>query len=133
MLGAVAAWGVGLAGSGLVGPLGGTLACLVVAGVADTVSVIARGSVIQLATDDAYRGRVSSVELVVGAAGPDVGNLRGGLVAGATSPAFALVSGAVVCLAGVAAVTVSNPRLRSFRPIEEPEPDHVRTKAARRR
>jgi MFS family permease len=127
MLGAVAVWGAGLVGFGLVRPLGATLACLVVAGVADTVSVIARGSVIQLATDDAYRGRVSSVELVVGAAGPDVGNLRGGLVAGATSPASALVSGALVCLAGVAAVTVSNPRLRSFRPAEEP--GDVRPKA----
>jgi MFS family permease len=124
MLGAVVVWGIALAGFGLVRPLWATLGCLVVAGVADTVSVIARGSVVQLATDDAYRGRVSSVELVVGAAGPDVGNLRGGLVAAATSPTVALVSGALACLAGVAAVAVSNPRLRSFRPAEEP--DYVR-------
>jgi len=124
MLGAVVVWGIALAGFGLVRPLWATLGCLVVAGVADTVSVIARGSVVQLATADAYRGRVSSVELVVGAAGPDVGNLRGGLVAAVTSPSVALVSGALACLAGVAAVAVSNPRLRSFRPVEEP--DYVR-------
>jgi MFS family permease len=122
MLGAVAAWGIGLAGFGLAGSLAATLACLAVAGVADTVSVIARASVVQLATDDAYRGRVSSVELVVGAAGPDVGNLRGGLVAGLTSPTVALVSGALVCLGGVAAIAATNPRLRSFRPVEEPAP-----------
>jgi MFS family permease len=122
MLGAVAAWGIGLAGFGLAGSLAATLACLTVAGVADTVSVIARASVVQLATDDAHRGRVSSVELVVGAAGPDVGNLRGGLVAGLTSPTFALVSGALVCLCGVAAIAATNPRLRSFRPVEEPAP-----------
>jgi len=122
MLGAVAAWGIGLAGFGLAGSLAATLTCLAVAGVADTVSVIARASVVQLATDDAYRGRVSSVELVVGAAGPDVGNLRGGLVAGLTSPTVALVSGALVCLCGVAAIAATNPRLRSFRPVEEPAP-----------
>jgi hypothetical protein len=96
----------------------------VVAGVADTVSVIARASVIQLATDDAYRGRVSSVELVVGAAGPDLGNLRGGLVAGVTSPTVALVSGALVCLAGIGALAAANPRLRGFRAVEER--DYVR-------
>jgi MFS family permease len=124
MLGAVTAWGVALAGFGLVRPLSATLACLVVAGAADTVSVIARASVVQLSTDDAYRGRVSSVELVVGAAGPDVGNLRGGLVAGVTSPTVALVSGALVCLAGAGAVASTNPRLRAFRPAQEP--DYVR-------
>jgi MFS family permease len=121
MLGAVAAWGIGLAGFGIARALWAALGCLVVAGAADTVSVIARGSVVQLATDDAFRGRVSSVELVVGAAGPDLGNLRGGLVAGLTSPAVALVSGAAVCLAGVGLVAVSNPALRSFRPAEEPD------------
>ena len=107
MLGAVAGvWGLALAGLGIVRRLWGPLACLVVAGVADTVSVISRGSVIQLATEDAFRGRVSAVEQVVGVAGPELGNVRGGLLAGLTSPAFALVSGALACLAGVAAVTV---------------------------
>ncbi len=78
------------------------------------LSVIARGAVIQLVTDDDHRGRVSSLELVVGAAGPDVGNLRGGLVAGVTSPAFAVVSGALACLAGIAFVTVTSTSLRRF-------------------
>ncbi|MGZ4649890.1 MAG: MFS transporter [Kineosporiaceae bacterium] len=114
MLGAVWAWSLGLAAFGLAQPLWLTLASLAVAGAADTVSVIARGAVIQLVTDDDHRGRVSSLELVVGAAGPDVGNLRGGLVAGVTSPAFAVVSGALACLAGIAFVTVTNTSLRRF-------------------
>jgi MFS family permease len=121
MVGAACVWGAGLAAFGLAGPLWLALTCLVVAGAADTVSVISRGTLVQLATDDAHRGRVSSVELVVGAGGPDLGNLRGGLVAGVTSPAAALVSGGVLCLVGVAAVAATSRELRRFAVASEPD------------
>jgi predicted MFS family arabinose efflux permease len=114
MVGAACVWGAGLAAFGLAGPLWLALACLAVAGAADTVSVISRGTLLQLATDDAHRGRVSSVELVVGVGGPDLGNLRGGLVAGLTSPAVALVSGGLLCLLGVAAVAATGRDLLRF-------------------
>ena len=72
-LAAAGVWGLALAGLGVTGSLWGALACLVIAGAADTVSVISRGSVVQLATEDAFRGRVSAVEQVVGVAGPELG------------------------------------------------------------
>jgi predicted MFS family arabinose efflux permease len=114
MVGAACVWGAGLAAFGLAGPLWLALICLAVAGAADTVSVISRGTLLQLATDDAHRGRVSSVELVVGVGGPDLGNLRGGLVAGLTSPAAALVSGGLLCLLGIAAVAATGRDLLRF-------------------
>jgi MFS family permease len=112
---AAAVWGVALAAFGLFGPLWLALAALAVAGAADTVSVVSRGAAIQLATPDSHRGRVSSVEHVIGVAGPDLGNFRGGLVAGATSATISLVSGGVLCVLGVAAVAATHRPLRRFR------------------
>jgi MFS family permease len=115
MLLAAAVWGVALAGFGLAVPLWLAIGCLVVAGAADTVSVISRGSIVQLATPDSHRGRVSAVEHVVGVTGPDFGNFRGGLVAGLSSAPVALVSGGLLAALGVAAVAATTPALRRFR------------------
>lgn len=114
MLVSASIWGVGLAGFGLAHQLWLALGCLVVAGAADTISVISRGTIIQLAAPDSHRGRVSAVEHIIGVAGPDVGNFRGGLVAGATTASFALVSGGVFCVLGVATIAATNSALRRF-------------------
>ncbi|MCP3803975.1 MFS transporter [Allokutzneria sp. A3M-2-11 16] len=120
MLVAAGVWGAGLAGFGVAQPLWLGVACLVVAGAADTISVISRGAIVQIATPDAYRGRVSAVEHIIGVSGPDVGNFRAGLVAGGSSPAFALVSGGALCVAGVAYLAGRNKPLRRFStPVEE--------------
>jgi MFS family permease len=113
-LAAAGAWGLALAGLGVSGALWGALAWLVVAGAADTVSVISRGSVVQLATEDAFRGRVSAVEQVVGVAGPELGNVRGGLLAGLTSATVALSGGGLLCVLGVALIAATHPALRRF-------------------
>lgn len=70
---------------------------------------------VQLATPDSHRGRVSSVENIIGMAGPHLENFRGGLVAGVSSASFALVSGGLLCAAGVLAIAGSNGPLRRFR------------------
>ena len=114
-LGAAAVWGLALAVFGLAGPLWLALSMLVVAGAADTVSVTSRGLMIQLATPDSHRGRVSAVDHVVGVAGPDVGNFRAGLVAGVTSAPIALASGGLACAVLVGWIAVSNGPLRTFR------------------
>ena len=114
MLVAAGTWGGGLAGFGLARQLWLALGWLAVAGAADTLSVIARGTIVQLATPDSYRGRVSAVEHIVGVSGPDLGNFRGGLLAGATSATFAVVSGGLLCLVGVAGLAATNMPLRRF-------------------
>lgn len=114
MLAAAGVWGVGVAGFGLAQSLWPVLSCLALAGAADTISVISRGSVVQLATPDSHRGRVSAVEHIIGVSGPDLGNFRAGLVGGATSASFAIVSGGVLCVLGVAALAVANTSLRRF-------------------
>lgn len=114
MLAAAAVWGLAVAGFGLAGPLWLALGCLAVAGAADTVSVISRGTIVQLATPDLYRGRVGGLDYVVGAAAPDLGNLRAGVVAGLTSSTVALVAGGLMCVLGVAAVATGVPAVRRF-------------------
>ncbi|MEQ4206242.1 MFS transporter [Actinopolymorpha sp. B9G3] len=107
-------WGVGLTGFGLAQHLWLALGCLAVAGAADTLSVISRGTIVQLATPDSHRGRVSALEHIVGVSGPDLGNFRGGLVAGVTSASFAAISGGILCVVGIAGVAATNRALRRF-------------------
>ncbi|ASU78647.1 MFS transporter [Actinopolyspora erythraea] len=114
MLCAAGVWSVALAGFGTSQLLWPLLGCLALGGAADTISVIARGSLVQLATPDSHRGRVSSVDHIIGASGPDVGEFRGGLVAAASSASFAAVSGALCCGLGVAALAATNRPLRRF-------------------
>jgi MFS family permease len=91
------------------------LGCLVVAGAGDTVSVVARNTVVQLTTPDVLLGRVGAAEQIVGQGGPDIGNLRGGLVAAATTGTFALASGGLACVAVVLLIAAMTPGLRRFR------------------
>lgn len=115
-LAAAGSWGLALAGFGLAEPLWLALGLLAVAGAADTISVVIRAAMVQLDTPDSHRGRVSAVESVIGQAGPDVGNFRGGVVAGLTSAPLALVSGGLACVLGVAFVGWRNRGLRDYRP-----------------
>ncbi|MFD7783733.1 MFS transporter [Streptomyces nojiriensis] len=112
---AAGVWGLALAGFGLVESLWPALGCLAVAGAADTVSVVTRSALVQCETPDAYRGRVSSVEHVIGVAGPELGNFRGGLLASATSAPFSLVFGGLSAVLAVAAVAATNAPLRAYR------------------
>ncbi len=112
---AAASWGLALAGFGLADTLALTLVCLAVAGAADTISVISRGTLIQLATPDSYLGRATSAEYVVGVAGPGIGNARAGAVAGLTSASVAAVTGGLACTFAVVVLAATNPALRRWR------------------
>lgn len=113
-----AVWAAALGTVGLSGHLGVVLGLLAVAGFADTWAVVSRGTVVQTVTPDAYRGRIASLEHIVGNAGPQLGNLRAGLV----SAAGALALGGLAALAATAAIAVTNPALRRFTVTPEPPP-----------
>lgn len=111
---AAACWGTALLGAGLAGELWSILACLAIAGAADTIAVIARGALLQIVTPDAYRGRLSAVELVAGLAGPELGNFRAGLMATYVSPLAVLAVGGLSCLVAVSAIAARSPELWRF-------------------
>jgi hypothetical protein len=122
MLVAGAVWGAALAGFGLVDGLAATLVLLAVAGAADVSSVVLRTTVIQLATPDAYRGRIAAAEYVVGTACPELGNFRAGAVASLTSPAVSAVSGGLACVGGTALIAVLMPGFVRYRTPTADEP-----------
>jgi MFS family permease len=109
------AWGAALTGFALSPDPWLGFGFLVLAGVADTVSVVARSTVVQLNTPNALLGRVGAAEQIVGQGGPEIGNLRGGLVAVATTGTFALASGGLACVAVVLLIAAVTPGLRRFR------------------
>jgi MFS family permease len=110
-----AVWGAGMALFGLGGWLPVALLGLVIAGAADTGTVVSRGTIVQRATPDALRGRMNALDFLVGAGGPSLGDLRAGLVASATSGAISAVSGGLGCVIGAGVIGAAIPSLRSWR------------------
>lgn len=114
MLGGSAAWGVAVGLFGLARDPWAGLGLLALAGAADAVSVVSRGTVVQTHTPQALLGRVGAAEQIVGQAGPDLGNLRAGLLADVTSGEVALAGGGLLCVVAVALVAAGTPGLRRF-------------------
>ncbi|MEV4561191.1 MFS transporter [Kitasatospora sp. NPDC049285] len=112
MLGASATWAAALGVFGLTRSAWTGLALLALAGAADAIAVVSRTTIVQTCTPDALLGRVTAAETIVAQAGPQLGNLRGGAVAGWTSGATALVTGGLLCLLAVLTVAGSTPELR---------------------
>lgn len=113
---AVAAWGLGILGFGLLSasfPL--ALLCLAFAGAADVVSAVLRNAIVQFETPDALRGRVMSIHTLVVTSGPRLGDAEAAVVAAAIGPAASVVSGGVLCLVGLVAVVRAYPELLAYR------------------
>jgi MFS family permease len=112
MLCASATWGAALVLFGLSSHPWTGLALLALAGAADATAVVSRSTIVQTRTPDALLGRVTAAEQIVGQAGPSLGNVRGGLLAGWTSGVTALVTGGLLCVLAVTAVATTTPELR---------------------
>lgn len=102
-------------GFGLVHSLGPALVLVGLAGAADTISVIFRSTVVQVATPDPYRGRVNAAEYVVGVGCPQLGNFRAGAVGSLTSASFGLVSGGVTTVISAALIGLALPDFTRYR------------------
>lgn len=120
---AAAVWCLALAGFGLATEPWLLLAALAIAGGADTVSVIARGALVQIVIPDSYRGRVSAVDHVIGAAGPNLGNARAGVVASVLGAPAALVGGSALGLLGISWIALRNRGLRTFNAQKAVDPE----------
>jgi len=92
-----------------------SLLAYMAAGMADYLSVVMRGTAIQLSTPDALRGRVSAVNLIFVGASNQLGAAESGFLAAATSPTFSVVSGGVGALLVAILVAWRNPALRRYR------------------
>jgi MFS family permease len=108
-------WGAAIACFGLTRSLPLALVTLAVAGAADTLTVTFRAFIVQTLTPDEFRGRVSSVEYIIGSGGAPLGNVETGTVASLTSPAFSAVSGGIACFAVAALIAFGFPAFTRYR------------------
>ncbi|GAB3591593.1 MFS transporter [Angustibacter peucedani] len=100
---AAACWGLAVALAGLAPTLWVAAVLLAVAGAADSVSAMFRGTVWHQTIPDSMRGRMAGIEMLSYSLGPLGGQVRSGVVADLTTVRTSVVSGGVLCVAGVVA------------------------------
>jgi len=126
---AVAIWGLGITAFGLVGDLlWVAFACLAVAGAADVISAVFRGTILQQSVPDDLRGRLSAVHIVVVAGGPRIGDFEAGVVAALSTPTVSVVSGGLVCIVGVVALAAAVPEFARYEAPRAPDPGRSATR-----
>ncbi|CAM5540620.1 MFS transporter [Streptomyces tanashiensis] len=110
----VAAWGTAIAVFGLTRNLWLGLLMLAVAGYSDTVSMIFRNTMMQVAAPDEMRGRLQGVFIVVVAGGPRLGDFLAGSVADLTSPAVAVTGGGIACVLAIGVLALYGRGFRRY-------------------
>ena len=113
MFAAVAVFGVATVIFGVSRNMYLSMAALIVLGAADQVSVFVRSSLIQLATPDAMRGRVSAVNMLFIGASNELGEFESGTTAALLGTVPAVVLGGIGTLIVVALWMRFFPALRS--------------------
>jgi MFS family permease len=95
---AVCAWGVAVIGFGLSQALWLAVVFLALGGVADTVSMVYRSSILQSDATDEMRGRMQGVFIVVVAGGPRLADVVHGWSAAAVGTSAAAAGGGVLVI-----------------------------------
>jgi MFS family permease len=111
---AAAGWGVAITAVGFAPNLALALVALAVAGACDMISGIFRGTIWNTTIPDRLRGRLAGIEQVSYSAGPLLGNLEAGIVASLAGIRASIVSGGVLCVAGVALAALALPAFRRY-------------------
>ncbi len=104
-------WGASVGIAGLAPGIWFAIACFVVAGGADMISGLFRAVIWNQTIPDEMRGRLAGIEMLSYSLGPLGGQVRSGVVADLTTVRTAIVSGGILCVAGVAATAAC---LRDF-------------------
>jgi hypothetical protein len=93
---------------------------LFLAGALDGISMIIRGTLVQLWTPDEMRGRVSAVNSVFIDMSNELGGFESGALAAAVGPVAAVVGGGIGTIVVVAGVAYAWPELRKLGPLTPP-------------
>ncbi|MCB1301135.1 MAG: MFS transporter [Tetrasphaera sp.] len=108
---AATGYGCAIALVGLAPTIWLAMLALALAGAADNVSAVFRGTVWNQTIPERMRGRLAGIEMLSFSVGPLGGQARAGLVADAWSVRGAITSGGLACVAGVALTAAA---LRDF-------------------
>jgi MFS family permease len=91
-----------------------SLGMLFIAGALDSVSVIIRGSIVQLVTPDEMRGRVSAVNNIFIGTSNEFGALESGLTAALFGPVISVVGGGIGTVLVVIGAALKWPEIRKI-------------------
>ncbi|MFI1012521.1 MFS transporter [Streptomyces sp. NPDC020965] len=109
-----AVWGLAIAAAGWFSNVWLVLACLAVAGAGDTLSGLGRSTIWNQTIPEELRGRLAGIEVLSYSVGPQLGQVRAGAMAGWTGTRAAIGAGGVMCVAGVALLTLALPKLLRY-------------------
>jgi MFS family permease len=119
LLWSVAGFGVTIIGFGLSENFALSFTMLVLMGAVDNISVVIRGTLMQVLTPDDMRGRVGAVNSVFISSTNQLGAFESGITAKWWGPVGAVVVGGVGTLVVVVAAAIYWPRLRRLGPISK--------------
>ena len=114
MMLAVAGFGVFIIVFGLSTVYWLSFMALLIAGLFDAVSVVVRGTVMQLNTPDELRGRVASINLIFINSSNELGQFESGVTSRMFGTLPAIIFGGVMSVAVVAATWIKFPKLRKL-------------------
>ncbi|GAB3247143.1 MFS transporter [Arthrobacter pigmenti] len=134
VLWSITSWGLSVSAFGIVVVLAGSsehtgisiwivpaAACLVLAGISDSVSSVFRTTILQAATPDAMRGRLQGVFIVVVAGGPRLGDAVVGGNGAWIGEGWAAVVGGAACIVAVWLLAAWQPQFARY-DARNPEP-----------
>jgi len=98
---AAAVWALAIVFVGFSSSLAFAVFCLALAGAADSVSGVFRGTIWNETIPGDLRGRLAGVEMISYLSGPLLGNARAGWVASISSNRISIVSGGIICFVAV--------------------------------
>ena len=107
-------WGAAIAMAGISNSLILVLLFLAIAGGADMVSALFRGTIWNQTIPDNLRGRLAGIELLSYSIGPLAGQLRAASMAAATSLTFSVTAGGLICVFMVALLASFLPKFRKY-------------------
>ncbi|GAA4575350.1 MFS transporter [Planotetraspora kaengkrachanensis] len=108
------AWGVAVAIASVMPNVWLVFLFLAIAGGADMVSGLFRGTIWNQTIPDAYRGRLAGIELLSYSTGPMLGDARAGFMAQLGGTRFSLGAGGLLCVGVVALMATALPRFRGY-------------------
>ena len=114
LLWCVTGFGIATVVFGLSKALWLSLSMLFIAGALDSVSVIIRGSIVQLITPDEMRGRVSAVNNIFIGTSNEFGALESGLTAALFGPVISVVGGGIGTILVVIGSALKWPEIRKI-------------------
>lgn len=111
----VCAWGLAIAGFGLSRSLWLGVAFLALAGAADMVSMVFRGTILQSMATDEMRGRMQGVHTVVVAGGPRIADLLHGVAAPVAGATAVVTGGGMLVVLLTVALALAVPAFLRYR------------------